>query len=165
MPRKYYFCCCRLNKKDYNFIWFSDEVNGVYSNSENKFPVSGNLAILGKYAESRKLFIKNEEPVFYDLDKLEETLGRTKFKVNCVNFLNAWNLFDDVSHSINENFNSDRKATKQIYEKLFWGNNLPAVTPEGKYYKPVWRKKEREIIRTVLLNGITIFRNNLKPID
>lgn len=89
-------------------------------------------------------------------------MHQEKFEIECVDFLNVWNLLDDVSHSVKGNFDSDRKATTKIYDKLFWGNNLLSVTPEGKSYKPIWSKKEIETIRDVLLNGLAMFRNSLK---
>jgi hypothetical protein len=165
MEREYYFCGCRLDEKDYYFIWFSDEEDRVYLNREGDFVVFNDLKKIVTYAQQQKLPIKDEEPVFYNLDKLEKKLSDKSFKVDCVEFLNVWNLLDDISRSVEGNFNSDRNATYKIYEKLFWGNNLPAVTPKGKYYEPIWRKRELEIIREVLSRGIGIFRDNLKFID
>ena len=165
MTREYYLCGCRLDEKDYYFIWFSDDENGVYLSPEGSLVVSHDLKKIITYATRQKLPVKDEEPVFFDLEKLEETLGNKSFKVDCVEFLNAWILFDDISCAIEGNFDSDRKATKKIYEKLFWGNNLLLVTAEGKSYEPTWSKKELEIIREVLLDGMAIFRGNLKYID
>ena len=165
MEREFYFCCCRLDEKDFYFIWFSDEADGVYLDLQGNFVVYNDLESLISYTKEQNLFIKDEEPVFYNLQKLETILSKKSFKVDCVEFLNAWNLFDDISRSVEGNFDPDHKITKKIYDKLFWGNNLPAVTPEGKYYEPLWSKKELEIIRDVLLNGVAIFRNNLKHIN
>jgi hypothetical protein len=165
MKREYYFCSCRLDQKDCHIIWFSNDEDGVHLNSENKIVSFGNSESLTSYAEKQNLLIKDEMPAFYDFENLEKTLGNKKFEVDCVQFLNAWNLFDDISRSLGENFDPDHKITKEIYNKLFWGNNLPAVTPEGEWYEPDWKRKELEIIREVLLNGIAIFRRNLKYTD
>lgn len=165
MQREYYICNCHFNENDYYFIWFTDEEDGVCVNVEKKLLVSRSLEEIKTYANEQKISIKAEEPVFYDFDKLEETINKKTFEVNCVDFLNAWNLLDDISLSVEGNFNSERKKTEKIYEKLFWGNNLPIVTPQGKFYKPSWNKKELEIIRKVLLHGIEIFSTNLKYID
>ncbi|HQU86400.1 MAG TPA: hypothetical protein PKY59_24940 [Pyrinomonadaceae bacterium] len=165
MNREYYICNCHFNENDHYFIWFTDEEDGVCVNKEKKLLVCRSLEEIKTYAKKQKISLKDEEPFFCDLDKLAKTFHKRLFEVNCVDFLNAWNLFGDISFSVEETFNSERKDTEKIYEKLFLGNNLPVITPQGKFYKPSWNKKELEIIRKVLLHGIEIFSNNLKYID
>jgi hypothetical protein len=165
MTRENYICSCRLDKKDYYFIWFSNESDGVYLDSEGSLVVFDDLESLAAYAERQKLLIEDEKPVSYNLEKLEADLSNKRFEVDCVGFLEAWNLFDDVSRSLEADFDSDHEITNNIYDKLFWGNNLPSMTPEEKSYQPVWSKKEIEIMRAVLLHGIEIFRSNLKYIN
>ncbi len=121
MKREYYFCCSHLDEKDYYFIWFSDEEDGVYLNSESKFVVSNDLENLVIYAKKQKLLIKAEKPVFYNLDNLERTLLNEKFEVDCVEFINIWNLFDDISNSINGNFNSESKSYRKNLRKTILG--------------------------------------------
>ena len=165
MKRKYYFCRSRLDKKDRYFIWFSDEEDGVFLDSKDNLLVFNDLKSLSDYFHKRNLLIENEPPVFYDLDKLEGNLKQENFEIDCIEVLNIWNFFEDVSRSAKDNFDSNRKATKKIYEKIFWGNNLPVVTPEGKFYEPIWSKKEIQIIRDVLLDGLAIFRKILNDTD
>ncbi|MEP6903196.1 MAG: hypothetical protein ABJA66_15715, partial [Actinomycetota bacterium] len=73
MEREFYFCSCCLDEKDYYFIWFSDEEDGVYLNLEGNFIVFNDLENLVTYAKQQKLLIKDKEPVFYNLEKLEKT--------------------------------------------------------------------------------------------
>ena len=72
-------------------------------------------------------------------------------------FLNAWNLFEDISVSTNGSFDKDKKLTKHIYERIFRGCNIPAVTPEGESFTPTWTKKELKIIRDILHSGFNLF--------
>ena len=112
-----------------------------------------------RYASSFSLTIKNEEPILHDLNFVASWLETEKVEsVDCGNFLAAWNLFDDVSRSVGGNFNADHKLTAKIYDKLFWGNNLPAVTPEGEHYEPTWTKRELKIMREVLSDGLSLFK-------
>jgi hypothetical protein len=55
-------------------------------------------------------------------------------------------------------FDSDKDLTHEVYEKLFQGMNLPAVTPESKQCQPTWAKDEIELMRQVLLHGLSLFR-------
>ena len=141
MKREYYFCCCLLDNKKFYFIWYWDEEDGVFLDSGGKFPLFDNFEKLTIYANKHKLSIKEETIAYFDLEKVEKLLKHKIFQVDCIGFLNTWNLFSDISRSIGANFNSERKNTKKIYEKLFWGNNLPAVTPEG--LLPLFQKTPR----------------------
>jgi hypothetical protein len=66
--------------------------------------------------------------------------------------LEAWNTFDDVSHTVNKSIMPiglfSKKEVDKLYEKIFYGNNLEPVTPEEKYF-PVLVAKEQKIIRTL----------------
>jgi hypothetical protein len=95
-----------------------------------------------------------------DLDSLVEWLKRdVSGAVDCEVFLGAWNLFDDVSRSVGSTFDPDHNLTRDIYEKLFRGNNLPSVSPEGKSYHPTWTESELQIMRETLGCGLSILQS------
>jgi hypothetical protein len=165
MARENYLYCCYFDDSNLYFIWFSNEKDGVCCEPDGEIAAFNDLESLRKYAEVQNILIRDEEAFCLNLDKIEESLKQPLFEVDCVDFLNAWNLFTDVSVSLKGNFDSERKATEKIYDKLFWGNNLPAVTPEGEFYTPIWSRKELEIIREVLQKGFILFRSSLKIID
>jgi len=75
---------------------------------------------------------------------------------------NAWNFFIDVRAvgACAAFDRADRKATK-CYDKLFWGLNLPAMTPEGKSYEPVWQTAETKLMKDVLRAGLDNLRSRL----
>jgi len=84
--------------------------------------------------------------------------------VNCENILAVWNLFTDVSFSAKHSFLGDSKLRliRKIYDKIFWGNNLPAITPKNEKYIPVWEKSEINKIKEILLQGYQIFEKVIK---
>lgn len=162
MNRQYSNLWYRLDCKDAHLIWFTDERDGVFVDSDRKVPSFKNTEDLLGYAQSRGLSVDVEDASLLDLDTLAEWLKKENVdSVDCVSFLNAWNLFDDVSRSVNGAFDADRKLTKKIYDKLFWGNNLPSVTPEGKSYHPAWTKRELKLMREVLSSGLSLFRSSV----
>ncbi len=55
--------------------------------------------------------------------------------------------------------------TNKIYDKLFWGCNIPALTPRGKKYIPLWSAREISIINKVLTEGVRIFRDSVINAD
>ncbi len=180
MNKLYYPLWYRLDNKDRYLIWYSvEEVNedldGVVLDSNGKIRVFVSLDALAAYAqvenislEVENIFPKQDELNLHNLDtvvkwlkaKHSKTEGLTSINPN--EFLTVWNLFTDVSRSTGGNFDIDRDFTKMIYSKLFWGNNLPAVTPEGKCYIPVWSRNEKKIIREVMSQGLKMFRNSIK---
>jgi hypothetical protein len=162
MSRQYYNCWFRLDTHDSYLIWFTNEEDGVFTDTNEKVPCFLKTEDLYCYASSLNLPIVVVEPILHDLDFvaywLEAKDGET---VDCKTFLAAWNLIDDVSSSVGGEFNANRKLTAKIYDKLFWGSNIPLITPVGKSYEPSWTKRELKIIREVLGVGLSIFREKI----
>lgn len=92
-----------------------------------------------------------------NFDSLDAWLRSRRNSFNSCHFLEVWNLLDDVSRSINGDFDSDRDRTYEIYDKIFRGNNLPAVTPKNRHYRPIWSPLEIAIIRLTLKRGLKMF--------
>src|SRR5437763_4943323 len=58
----------------------------------------------------------------------------------------AWNFFDDLTglHAApGTEYAQLSRAAAACYDKLFWGNNLPSVTPPGERLFPQDRKSTR----------------------
>lgn len=159
MSNEYFNLWFRLDGRDAYLIWFNGEPDGVIVDVDRKVPCFSSNEDLSSYGFSLNLSVKTDEPILHDLDFVASWLKtENNLTVDCNVFLAAWNLFDDVSRSVGGSFGSNRKLTAKIYEKLFWGNNLPAVTPEGEHYEPTWTKRELEIMREVLGAGLSLFR-------
>lgn len=152
-----------MNERNGYLIWYTNQKDGVVTTKGGRVPAFRHVAHLRRYACRRHLVLMRERPLLHDLDKLQLWLGRPRqTSVDCVVFLSAWNLFVDVASSVRERkFLLAQKQTKRIYMKLFWGNNLPAVTPVGKRYVPRWSKREMEVMQNILGIGLSVFRNRL----
>ena len=72
--------------------------------------------------------------------------------------LEAWNALDDLENLVGECFVSRDisriEEIKSAYDKLFYGNNLPSVTPEGAAFHPLLSDQERVALRTLLRSAI-----------
>ena len=162
MNRKYFKLWFRLDNIDSYLIWFDDESDGFVSDSRGKVPCFLHTEDLLRYASSENLSVETIEPILRDLDLVASWLGASETEVvDCKILLDAWNIFDDVSRSVGGNFDANPKLTNKIYDKLFWGNNLPSVTPKGKSYEPIWAKRELKIIRETLSAGLSLFREKI----
>lgn len=162
MSREYFKLWYRLDGTDSFLIWYTDEKDGFVVDSRHKIPTFQNEKDLLNYAETLGLPIEIEETLVFDIDKIVEWLKEPKTRtVDCIVFLDVWNLFEDVSYSVDGDFDKEREKTNKIYDKLFWGNNLPPMTPEGKCYEPIWTKREVKIMQVVLTSGLSLFRRSI----
>jgi hypothetical protein len=129
-----YFCLWyRLDHTDGYLIWFSNDQDGVVTQPDGIVPSFRDQEALRAYAASHQLMLEETAPLLHDLDAVARWLRRSlSADVDCDALLTAWNLFGDLAASVNADFDRDRDRTQRVYEKLFWGNNLPAVTPPGK---------------------------------
>jgi hypothetical protein len=163
MSRRYYILWYRLGGVDSYLIWYSNEEDGVFVDEGGAVPNFTDANALLKYADGRGISVDTEEPNLLNLDVLETWLKERDARLVDPNSFNgAWNLFADVSRSINGGFDTDHALTRKIYDKLFWGCNLPAVTPAGEQYHPAWTRRELKIMRDVLSSGLQMFRSSVR---
>lgn len=166
----YYPYWYRLDDADAYLIWSTDDSSertapdGVLLDEAGRVVMFRHLDDMRDYAACRGLPVAadvNPEPL--DLDFVERWLATArKTTVDCETFLNAWNLFSDLASTVKSGpVHIDGQREGRIYNKLFWGNNLPAVTPQGKHYTPLWTKSEVGRMRNVLGLGISLFRDRL----
>jgi len=110
-----------------------------------------------------------DEPARYDFDQLREwCIGAEASGVDCPALLNAWNFFDDLAR-LHDDAESDyaklSRGAETSYDKLFWGNNLPSMTPPGESFTPVWSAEELEDIRRVMEAGLKLVEAELSPVE
>lgn len=64
------------------------------------------------------------------------------------------NLLDDICRSIGQPLRFDGPTANRVYDKLFWGLNLPSVTPAGGHYVPLWSRREIRKLHQVITAGL-----------
>ncbi len=98
-------------------------------------------------------------PEVMDLDRLFRMLAalrpeRSSSTRTCACLLNGWNTLEDMARSIGIPMDGpdpeEQAALGLAYDKLFYGNNLPALTPAGQCYSPLFTARERRAIRRYL---------------
>ena len=65
-------------------------------------------------------------------------------------------MFSDLSNSTSEYFYGSEDETTVIYDKLFYGCNLPAINRSGTLYIPEWDIDEIDIMLKVMNSGAVI---------
>jgi hypothetical protein len=142
LDRTYFACHVRLNDSDAFVIWYQDERDGFIRQPDERLVVAKSIEDLEEAAARIGSALAWEQPTEYDFDRLRDWCRHPSAEtVECAAFLNAWNFFDDLAR-IHENphssyANLSRKAAP-TYDRLFWGNELPSVTPPDERYCPDW---------------------------
>jgi hypothetical protein len=81
----------------------------------------------------------------------------------CEILLNAWNFIEDMGRTFQSETKMESLKTKELnkaYDKIFAGNNLPAVTPKGRSYSPLWTKGEIKALRNAFKDVWSLFLTN-----
>ena len=170
MERIYYVLWYRLEKSDRCLLWYSNAHDGVWLDQKSKIPTFPNIHTLQHYATQQGIIpIKNETPILHNLDVVRQWLhSEAKELINCQEFLAAWNFLGDVATSLDIDIQELRATNGDslaVYNKLFHGNNLPAITPPGAHYTPNWNEKEMSILQRVLTIGFKIFQQNSYAVE
>jgi hypothetical protein len=176
MNSLYYRLWYRLDGVDRYLIWYNPQgvyydADGVVLDAEGRIVAFANLGHLELYAAQHGIPLVDEEPILHDLDRVRQWLelrGKPARKhicrntIHCPSFLAAWNLFGDIRYSLDPSYNKGPEPrNKYAYSKMFAGCNLPALTPPGKWYEPIWYNAEVKFFRKVLGEGLRLFRDRL----
>ncbi len=163
----YFVLWFRLDGEDRYLIWYSGKRDGVVLDSNREVASFLDQPRLNNFAQQRDLAIQPEEPVLHDLDAITGWLGQhDNNAVDCDLVLTAWNLLIDVQSTV-ENRDVLRETPEHdaLYQKLFWGNNFPSLTPPGKHFVPAWSGTEIQQLRGILMDGFRLFRGWVKETE
>jgi hypothetical protein len=153
-----YVCMARLDGAERWFFWDRGD------ETPDRVVVDGAGSIVcfrsERDARTSSSDVSPERAAIYDLDTIEAWCRSNSGAVDCPVLLNAWNLFGDLprGHLFDA---ADARATG-VYDKLFFGCNLPAVTPPGEHYVPTWTPAELHELKRVLLLGLADVRARLR---
>ncbi len=160
-----------LNKYEYinilKFIFSDSEKYLIWHNDDKDkdvVEIRNNKILTFDTLESAEKFVGEDcECWEYNFSELERFISTHDKNFDCKIILNFWNILNDIVYSFGEKIPDERtRRSDRCYNKLFWGNNLPAVTPAGKHYTPVFTRKERKNIRRILSYGIDFLIKNME---
>lgn len=164
--RLHYLCQVRLNEALVFVLWYSGERDGFVRDEDGRLLMSSTPEALTAVAGARDVSSVGCEPADYDFDRIRAWCSAPEASgIDCSAFLNAWNFFDDVAELSGGADTPQTRLSRgaaACYDKLFWGCNLPAVTPPGGWFEPDWRADELTEIRLVLEAGLKHFESELR---
>ncbi|MDE5854644.1 MAG: hypothetical protein K2H19_06230 [Ruminococcus sp.] len=101
--------------------------------------------------------------MFDTLESAEKFVDLYNKNFDCKIILDFWNIFNDIVYLFGEKIPDEyTRRSNRCYNKLFFGNNLPAFTPDREHYTPIFIRKERNNIRRMLSYGIDFIYKNME---
>jgi len=159
---EFYLVQYRFNDQRRYFFWFSEVSDGVLTDgSKRVITFSTKLEALS-FAKKRKFKVMKSRTTFYDFDIIKKWI-LPNATIDCKPMLDFWNMIKDISSSVGVDFNYESVKYNKVYNKLFWGSNLPAVTPRGSKYLPKWNDSEKRLISGMFRSGLKIIEAELLP--
>lgn len=147
-------------EETYYCIWYSDDED-LFWLSDNKILFFKSIEQITLYCERQGLCVEEEISV-YDFNTLLDWLKGSHSQINCEYLLRMWNIISDFSHSINAKFSDSDDQLNQIYEKLFFGNNLPGINLTNQKYCPTFSQIEQQLLVELFKKGINIIEKEFQ---
>ena len=148
-------------------VWQTDDEAGDEGDTDGVLVSNGQIVLarthddFADFARQHNLTLEvgNEEP--QNLDGIEDLLQLPASDDTCTQLLNAWNLLGDIARSVNATLDDRGPEADKCYDKLFYGNNLPSITPPGEHYSPYFDDHEQRVISGILDRGRVILSSRL----
>jgi hypothetical protein len=157
-----FLCKAIYHRRALYFLWVSDpdvpEPDGVLFDEEGNIPSFGAESAARAFAQSRQLAVADEAVTTYDFDSLTDWYKSPRSStLDVKSVLDAWNLFTDLkleSADATSLFDKIQRSDNVLYDKLFWANNLPAVTPANERFDAQWDEMELRRLSWILSAGL-----------
>ena len=133
-------------EETYYCIWYSNDED-LFWLSDNKILFFKSIEQIRLYCERQGLYVEEGVSV-YDFNTLLDWLKGLHSQINCEYLLRIWNIISDFSHS--------------IYEKLFFGNNLPGIKLTNQKYCPTFSQIEQQLLVELFKKGINIIEKEFQ---
>jgi hypothetical protein len=123
--------------------YFKTEINGTLYIAKNIQDAKEKFSDMSSNIFWSEVAIINFDKFWLSVKNLKP--GKSASTKTCKILLDGWNFLEDLIRTIGQESDLLRLRTpilNKMYEKLFYGNNLPAITPEGKSYNPIFKRAE-----------------------
>jgi len=144
---KYQIIKITICGKRFFLLWDGELETPLLTDEDSGLPiVFGGLFDLNNFAEENDLDIERGV-TSYDFDDITVTAEN----LVCNEVIEKWNLADDIALAIGTEFSGEDERFNDIYDKLFFGCNLPAMNHP--HYDPEWNAEEIAEINGILADG------------
>ncbi len=149
-------------------IWQTNGEDTFRLDSENRLISAQTVEelkhILGKDADS----VEWSEVAEINFDRFRTALknlrhDRASSEKTCSLLLDGWNFLEDMARTFGLDKEMEKLRTSTMnkaYKKLFYGNNLSPMTPDGCSYHPLWTSEEISALRRSFENIFNLLIKN-----
>lgn len=160
--RQYYACCATIASKQYYFLWYSDEVDGVLLDG-SRIRSFSSFDKLVLHCGKNALPLSENSTANYDLDSIIQWVSNPEnSRFDNDSLLNFWNLMDDFYYSL-EGELAITDADLDLHTKLSLSSfavSMPGIIArEG--YTPEWTASDRTRLAEILNKTLLRFREKL----
>ena len=135
-------------------IWVSGEEDYIVTN-DGQILIFDTIDLLEQYEKDNGIVVNKSEEIQYNLDKmLIWCLDEADTEYSCEEILNLWNISYDITHSINKYFMGNEPVYDELYEKIFYANDLFSSNPVPHNSVSDFSENEVLNIKKILKNGI-----------
>src|SRR5271157_1951201 len=163
--RLHYLCRVRLKEIVVFVVSHSGERDGFVRDKAGRLRAACTPEALTATAGARNVLPVNSEPIEYDFERIGAWCAAPELAgVDHAAFLDAWNFLDELAGLHNGADTLYTRLTRgavECYDKLFWGSNLPAVTPPRERFDPARQADELIEFRRVLEAGLGLLESEL----
>lgn len=156
-----YVVCLVLVGRHHYLLWHEveDSADEFVIVPETSMVLSANSsAELLSLAADQGLSVSDKDAHFVDIDTMRKVLSNLRPSKRLPQksaeiLLECWNALEDLAHTLKIDFLPevyDAPLVDLIYNKLFSGNNLPAVIGNEKPMHPIFSPQELACLRAIL---------------
>lgn len=165
------FCCLEiicflLQEQGYYSIWYSDETKDGFLTNNYDLITFTSEKTASEFVRFHTSYYKPVTTTIYRMETVKQMIDQQRPFDACV-MLEFWNIVGDLADSIKAPFcgNLQDDLTNEIYEKLFYGNNLPEINTSGQNYMPQFTDEEWRKLKEILLEAFSVITNAFKDRD
>jgi hypothetical protein len=157
----HYVVCLRTSHQDFYVLWEDggDKPDRYVTVLESRrFLCANNRAGLVRLSKAKGIEVSSDPAHLVNIAEMQDTLarlrpGRPLSQYSAQVLLESWNALEDMCRSTGASMRlagASEAEVKHVYDRLFYGNNLPSVTPEGRSCKPAFNSEELAVLRSTL---------------
>jgi hypothetical protein len=158
---EHFLCEFRFNAKSYFVIWYDGSEDGLLVDSKQKLAQFEHQEDARNFLIKQGFYLSENQVTIYNFDRIAQWVNQpTPAQIDCVEFLDVWNMFVDVANSVGGSsvFMEKNSDLDSIYQKLFYGCNLLSITPPGEQFEPTWTLSEMTFLSNLFGAGIELLR-------
>lgn len=131
-----------LNGRTYYYAVLQTDWEDSLFRHADEFPIYSSFETLQVRLASSGIPCLVDALGVVDLDRARAVVAARMGAEEIDAVLVAWNGLEEIAEGVGIPFHFRGELARRSYEKLFWGSNLPSVTPLGEHYVPLWRRSE-----------------------